>query len=91
MSKLKIKYVLGLFLIIALVYVLLNFITVLYSPLNHYLYWALITAIIIVVFFTFVLISEWRLKGLKNKLRKLNTDLNLNPASKTSNIRINAP
>lgn len=76
MLKLKLKYALVSLLALAFLYVFLNFIIIVHSPLNNHLYWALFTTITIVVFFTFFLISEWRLKGLKSKVRKLNMDLN---------------
>ncbi|MGE5606116.1 MAG: diguanylate cyclase [Bacteroidota bacterium] len=75
MSKINLKYVLFSLLILTLFYILLNFITI-NSPAGNHLYWAVFTTITIVVFFTFFLVSEWRSRGLKNKIRKLNMDLN---------------
>lgn len=72
MSKTNLKYILISLLILTLSYILLNFIT----TAGNYLYWTLFATIILVVFFTFFLISEWRLKGLKSKVHKLNMDLN---------------
>ncbi len=74
MSKSKINYILVSLSIVIVLYIISNFITI--SPIDNHLFWALIMTITLVVFFTFFLISEWRLKGLKNKVRKLNSDLN---------------
>lgn len=76
MLKLKFKYPLVSLFVIVLLYVLFVFIFIAPSPLDNHLNWALFTIITIVVFFTFFLISELRLKGLKSKVRKLNMDLN---------------
>lgn len=74
MSKINLNYVLVSLVILILFYILLKCITI-NSLVGNHLYWTLFTTITTVVFFTFCLISEWRLKGLKKKVHKLNTDL----------------
>ena len=70
----NLKNLFFLLLIISLLYITFSFIV--YSPSDSHLYWSLFTVVTIVFILTFILVSEWRLRGLKNKIRKLNVDLN---------------
>lgn len=56
--------------------VLLTIIIISHSPLKRQLNLAIFTFVAIVGFICFFLISEWRLKDLKNKNQRLNSDLN---------------